>query len=111
MNNRGIFVDSEAFLARFNPKDQYHSQALEVWRSLAESESATCTTNHVLDELATLLARRTSYHFSFLKLTDIYNSEIHIDRPGPQDEKEALILFEKYADQEVTFTDCLSFAP
>lgn len=38
------------------------------------------------------------------------NSEFPIiRRPDEKDEINALELFEKYADQKVSFTDCLSF--
>ena len=67
------------------------------------------TTNHVLDELATLLARRTSYHFSGNRLMEIYDSDIRIERPSESDELNALDFFLKYADQNISFTDCLSF--
>ena len=37
------------------------------------------------------------------------SSTLEILRPSPEDELAALDLFEKFADQEVSFTDCISF--
>ena len=35
---------------------------------------------------------------------------LRILRPDVSDEQAALLLFEKFADQKVSFTDCISFA-
>lgn len=37
------------------------------------------------------------------------SNTLDILRPSREDELEALSLFEKFADQEVSFTDCISF--
>lgn len=110
MDDSPIFIDTGAYFAHFYRKDQHHQEALELWQQIEEADISKITTNHVLDEVATLLARKTNYSFAVLKLNEVYNSEIQIYRPGHQDELEALKLLEKYADQEVSFTDCLSFA-
>lgn len=69
-----------------------------------------CTSNFVIDELATLLARRSSYVFAAQKIHSLYESEIlDILRPGETEELKATKLLAKYSDQEVSFTDCTSF--
>ena len=46
-----------------------------------------------------------------MKLQAIYaNPEIHIERSTRKDELKALAFFKKYADQKISFTDCISFA-
>ncbi len=109
MGNR-YFIDTGAYFARFYSRDQHHTASLETWSHL-ESEGATAvTTIHVIDELATLLARRTSYTFSGTKIAEIYDSEhTGIARSSEDDERKALMYFRKYADQKISFTDCLSF--
>jgi predicted nucleic acid-binding protein len=37
------------------------------------------------------------------------STALEILRPAREDEMAALDLFEKFADQEVSFTDCISF--
>ncbi|MDM8536365.1 PIN domain-containing protein [Desulfobacterales bacterium HSG17] len=103
------FIDTGAYFARFYKRDQYHLNSVNLWNRLENEAIITITTNHVLDELATLLARRTSYDFSSRKLGKIYNSDIRIERPSEKDELKALEFFRKYADQKISFTDCLSF--
>ena len=105
-----IFIDTGAFLARYLQKDQYHKKALRGWGRLRESSETVSTSNFVLDETFTLLGRRAGYEFAAERARKIYGSErLTIFRPSYEEEWQALILFEKYADQKVSFTDCTSF--
>jgi uncharacterized protein len=103
------FIDTGSWFACFYKRDQHHCDSVRIWHHIERNRIVLITTNHVLDELATLLARRTSYEFSGNKLREIYDSDIRIERTSEGDESEALDFFLKYADQEVSFTDCLSF--
>ena len=68
------------------------------------------TSNFVLDETLTLLARRTDHAFALREARAWYASDIlTILRPDENDESEALLDFERFADQRVSFTDCVSF--
>ena len=68
------------------------------------------TSNFVLDGTFTPLARRASYAFAAQRARAILTSKIMaILRPDPDDELAALAVFEKFADQEVSFTHCISF--
>lgn len=105
-----IFVDTGAFLARYARKDPFRNQALPAWRDVFQERVQLVTSNFVLDESLTLLARRTSYAFAAATARDLYGtSGLEILRPELADELAALPLFEKFADQEVSFTDCISF--
>ena len=111
MNDRRIFVDTGAYLARFHTADQFYQQANLAWRQVQQQKRVVITSHHVIDELATLLARRSSYAFSARKITQIYASSLTlIERSNEDDERLALAFFQKYADQKVSFTDCISFA-
>ena len=105
-----IFIDTGAFLARHIERDQYHSAAAEHWRTLQQHQRQCFTSNFVLDETITLLARRSSYEFAAERARNLFDSaSLSILRPDANDETEALGLFRKYADQRVSFTDCVSF--
>ncbi len=105
-----FFIDTGAYFARFYARDRHHSVSLDIWNRLENEGIIAFTTNHVIDELATLLARHTSYEFSAIKLEGIYQSEdTWIERPSEKDERQALAFFKKFADQKISFTDCLSF--
>jgi len=57
------------------------------------------------------LARKANYNFAVDKAKTIYSStRLNIIRADDRLELMAVRLFEKYADQNVSFTDCVSFA-
>jgi uncharacterized protein len=106
-----LFIDTGAFLARYLEKDQYHQKAQRLWKKVSQQGHDCVTSNFVLDECFTLLARRASYAFAAERAHAIYLSDaLKIIRPQEEDERQALNLFEKFADQKVSFTDCISFA-
>ena len=105
-----IFIDTGAFLARYIERDQYHDAATEHWRTLQSDRRQTFTSNFALDEMFTLLARRSTYQFAVERARNLFEStSLSILRPDENDELAALELFYKYADQGVSFTDCVSF--
>ena len=68
------------------------------------------TSNFVLDETFTLLARRSTHTFAVERARNLLGSTLlTILRPEEKEEVAALDLFQKYADQKVSFTDCVSF--
>jgi predicted nucleic acid-binding protein len=105
-----IFVDTGAFLARYLGHDQYHPQAIQIWDEIRRRREACYTTNCVLNEVITLLGRRAGHHFTAERALSIYASKvIKIMRPDTKIERQAIDIFEKYGDQKVSFTDCISF--
>jgi len=109
MANR-YFVDTGAYFSLFYKRDQYHNVSRGIWSRLRKEAAVIITTNHVLDELATLLARKTSYEFASKKMQALYEAKgLWIERTDEQDEKMAISYFTKYADKRISFTDCLSF--
>jgi len=106
-----IFVDTGAFLARYLGRDQHHARAVKAWRRLGMETTRPVTSNFVLDETFTLLGRWAGYGFAAERARTLLRSDLlRILRPGEQEELAAIELFEKYADQQVSFTDCISFA-
>ena len=105
-----IFIDTGAFIARYVERDQYHTRAVQYWRELQESRLPCVTSNLVLNETFTLLARRAGHEFAAERARSIYASSIlHVLRATENEELAALDYLEKYADQQVSFTDCVSF--
>jgi predicted nucleic acid-binding protein len=105
------FIDTGALLARYLRNDQHHKAATLLWNKIRVTREHCVTSNFVLDETFTLLARRASYAFAAEKARIIYAaSSLEILRPDSLTELAALNWFEKYADQETSFTDCVSFA-
>jgi predicted nucleic acid-binding protein len=105
-----IFIDTGAFLARYLRNDQRHRSAVSVWEKLGSNRDNCITSNFVLDEMFTLLGRRAGHGFAVQRAKNIYASQaLTICRPDREDEIKALQFFSKYADQHVSFTDCISF--
>ena len=105
-----IFIDTGAFLARYVQRDQYHARAISHWHQLQQERRRCFTSNFVLDETITLLARRTTYEFAAIRAQRLLQSQVlTIMRPDSEDERAALDLFRQFADQRVSFTDCVSF--
>ena len=109
--NRIVLADTGPLYALADPSDQFHARARRGWKSLEKARSALFTSSFVLDETFTLLARRTSYEFAAERAEAVYASRVlAILRPDATDEAAALGFFRKLAGQEVSFTDCVSFA-
>lgn len=105
-----IFLDTSALLATYWPRDQDHAEAVAQFEELARTRTRLVTSNFVLDELLTLLGRRTSYALAAERGQSLFSSAaVHILRPTPEQELLALRQFEKWADQRVSYTDCVSF--
>ncbi len=104
-----IYIDTGAFLARYLSRDQYHQQAGAFWKEIGKNRESCFTSNFVLDETFTLLGRWAGYDFASQKAAKIYASKLLIIlRPTREDEIKAIEFFQKYADQNVSFTDCIS---
>jgi predicted nucleic acid-binding protein len=105
-----IFIDTGAFLARYLSNDRYHAQSNEIWDAIRRRRESCFTTNFVLNEVFTLLGRRAGNKFAADRALNIYASRvIKIMRPDRKAEVQAIDTFEKYADQKISFTDCISF--
>ena len=106
-----IFVDTGAFLARYVLADQHHAESLAAWENLAKDPRRLFTSNLILSETFTLLGRRAGYAFAAERARNILDSrEMTVLRPTEEQERAALGWFEKFADQKVSYTDCVSFA-
>ena len=82
-----------------------------MWELLCQKDAKCVTSNFVLDETFTLLGRRAGYDFAHERALNLYASQaLTIMRPDLNDEMIGLNYFKKYADQSVSFTDCISFA-
>ncbi len=107
---RKLFIDTGAFLAWEMARDQHHAVADSAWRGLAESAVRLMTSEHVLDETLTLLGRRISYAHAAARGEDYLRSgSLEVLKTDGEDLPDAAKSMRKYADQGVSFTDCVSF--
>ena len=109
-----IFVDSGAWIALLDRRDQYHIDAVAIYNDLMQQNTQLLTTNYVIDETVTWLRYRVNHTIAVQFLDLIENSRatgvltlVAIDRGPFQDAEQ---LFRQYDTARLSFTDCTSFA-
>ena len=105
---RRIFVDTGAFVAKEIAGDQHHGIALLGWKEVEAGGYQLVSSEHVFDESATLIARRCNYGWAAEWGDDVLDAGIEWLRADLADWRQALLLMRKFADQGVSFTDCVS---
>ena len=109
-----IFVDSGAWIALLNRRDQHHDDAVVIYTTLKQQKVQLLTTDYVIDETVTWLRYRVN-HAIAVQFLDLIESSRAIDvltlvaidrilfRAAEQ-------LFRQYDTARLSFTDCTSFA-
>jgi uncharacterized protein len=108
-----MFIDTGAFIARYDQDDQHHHQAQALWARLAPTAGRwrLVTSGGVLTETFTLLGRRTNFPYAARIARQILESpSFTFCWQDPDIASTALIWFAKFADQSVSWVDCESFA-
>lgn len=106
-----VFVDTGALVARVLPRDQYHRASTSGWETLENVAIKLFSSEHVLDEAASLLVRQAGASYAAKWARDhLASSEIAWLNASRDDWHEALRWLEKFSDQRLSMTDCLSFA-
>lgn len=107
------FVDTGAWIALSNRRDQHHRDAVLVYNRLKQQTERLLTTDYIIDETATRL-RYDANHLTAIKFLDLVE---RIESSGvlavkPIDKilfREAKDLFRQYDSAVLSFTDCTSF--
>ncbi|MFB3894198.1 MAG: type II toxin-antitoxin system VapC family toxin [Phycisphaerae bacterium] len=106
-----IFIDSSAFIGVYMPRDQCHPRALAFWDEIAHRREPLFTSNLVLAETITYVAKHANCEYAVRKARSLIASErLTILRPGSDDDARALEILTRMTDQSLSFTDCVSFA-
>ena len=106
-----VFVDTSAFIALLDPRDDCHIQAVHIEQSLSSQAARLATTNFVLDETYTGL-RGKIQHSAILRFRDSVrqSQRLSVVRITEAIEEQAWEIFARYEDKDFSFTDCTSFA-
>lgn len=107
-----VLIDTSAFVALVNPRDRNH-QAAAVFQGMAQEKGfILVTSNFVLDETYTWLARRINHAtaVAFGRLMRTPGNSVRISRISEPLEERAWAIFAGYADKQFSYTDCTSFA-
>ena len=108
-----IFVDSGAWIALLDRRDQHHNDAVIIYAILKQQKTRFLTTDYVIDETATWLRYRVNYPVAVEFLDLIESSEGTGDLTVAAIDstlfQEAERLFRQYDTASLSFTDCTSF--
>ncbi len=106
-----MFVDTSAWFALGDRKDQYHDRATAFLRNLKFEPVLLLTTDYVVDETLTLLRFKVSHReaLAFLRLFK-RGSQITREQVNSEHLRRAEEVFSRYRDKRWSFTDCVSFA-
>lgn len=104
-----VFIDTNAFIALYFKKDQFHMLATSIHRELMK-DNEYLTSNYVIDETITGLVMKSS-HVEAVDFFENIKKSTFIDIIYINDilERDSFSLFKKLSDKEFSFTDCTSF--
>ena len=110
-----LMVDAWAWIALYNPDDQYHDIARLTNEELLAARYCPLTTNFILDEAYTSLRRRGSparaVSFGRRIQAIAASGALEIVTITPKIESAAWQLFERYDTvPHLSYTDCTTFA-
>lgn len=105
-----IFIDTSGFFAMLASDDARHAAAAKIVAAARKRKRGFVTSDYVLDETATLLKARRKSHLlaAFFDRLD-QSHACHIEWTDSERFHDVRAFFLKHADQEWSFTDCLSF--
>lgn len=105
-----VFVDTSGWAAYFNERDVNHKKAVMVWENLKKQRADLITSDYILDETITLLKARGNANVAETGGKAILLSRVvRIVRISEDMFEGTFRLFNKYKDQQFSFTDCTSF--
>jgi len=111
MSQERIFVDTSAWLALMLEDDAHHAAADRALSALLKSDTRLITTNHVVGETYTFLARVRNPWIA-LAFVERIKASLTLDLVVAQEETEAAAYewLRRYQDQRFSFVDAVSFA-
>jgi hypothetical protein len=106
-----VFVDTSAFFAIENLRDQHHPGALQARDELMATGQRLITSDYVLDEVYTLIRMRVGHRASVDFGESLRASRFfRVEPVTAADLEAAWRIFRRYDDKPFSFTDCTSFA-
>lgn len=107
-----LFIDTGPYFARFAENAPRHDRATAVFTGIREGDlryRPLYTSTYVLDELATLLVRRSTHAHATDAVERIRESPAFtIVHPDEDDFETSCDQFARYDDHEISFTDHMS---
>jgi len=107
---REIFVDAGAWIAITDTRDKYHKSASDLYKRLLAEHKTLVTTNLVVAE-AYIIIRRTGGHGPAMRFLQSIRESVRLHKiySDARIEAEAEEILERFADQDFSLTDAVSF--
>lgn len=102
------FADTSGLYAAFNPSDQNHLAALDAWTSLASRTEVLITTNYVVLEAISLVARRMGFQAVRAMQTDVVPL-LQIHWVDAELHARAMAALLTAGERDLSLVDCVSF--
>lgn len=107
VENKKIFVDSNYFVALFNPKDSQHKKAREIAQLVEEEKLSLIISNFAFLEIVTVVSQRrnrvVAVDLGEYLIHDPMIDIIHIDEDL---QKESWEIFKEAKNKNISFVDC-----
>lgn len=109
--NNLVFIDTGAFKALIDEKDEFHTRVKNIWDRLRNNDSMLVTSNYILNESFTLIRKRCGINTvkNFRDYLAHSGMSIKIVRVMVDDEKNAWQWFVQPIS-DLSFTDCVSIS-
>ena len=104
--NNLIFIDSNYFIALFNPFDSLHEEALEMNRNLAQVQVQPVLSSFIFAETVTVLAQKRGKDIALSAGDYLLSGSarfIHVDE---ELQKKSWDIFRDIAVKNMSFVDC-----
>jgi predicted nucleic acid-binding protein len=102
-----VFVDTGAFYAALNRKDEYHQEAVQLFTRAVEGKWQLFTSNFVVAETHALVLTRLGRDLATDWLRDVPAAVVRVTEV---DESKAKRIIFGYQDKEFSYCDATSFA-
>jgi uncharacterized protein len=108
-SNEGLFIDSNFFIALYNPSDNLHEKAKQISKQLQLDNPYIYFSNFIFLETVTILSQRVSRDHARAAGNKLLNTNsfIIVDKPL---QKRSWEIFEKIDKKNVSFVDCSTLA-
>ena len=104
-----LFVDTGPILAAYRKRDQYHEKARCAWQELSGLRPKLYISEHVFDEVVTLLGRQSGYRIaSDFSQSFLGKKDLEWLQTSKKELQQAGKIVGKFAGQQLSFTDAIS---
>ena len=108
-----IFVDTGAWIAILNWRDQHHQEVVAMYNKLQQQQTRLLTTDYVIDETVTRLRYDANHSLAvmFFNRIELFmeTGVLTVAEIDKNIFEKAKALFRQYDSARLSFTDCTSF--